>query len=286
MHHRSARHRDIDAALDPAVGADDEMANVFPGRRVDGRVQFSGLRIEVGMRRETAGQGAVEVASTHGVELVVEFDGQVAGFHDGEGFARVADHVGVGDAAAEIHLLDRPFHRRPPLGGHHVIVSHVAVAVRERLSVTDVNVVHHAAAEKPMMVFRIGINRVRADAQQVSRELFGDLPRDRQRINGEFIIDGAEVPGEKGIFTHACPPELARPIRLYRDGAPMGFAGWGSIAADTGWGVTPAVSAGLGRRRSIRPSILDRYPMDSCSACRRSDADRHRGSWLPSTAGR
>ena len=49
MHHRSARHRDIDAALDPAVGADDEMANVFPGRRVDGRVEFSGLRIEVGM---------------------------------------------------------------------------------------------------------------------------------------------------------------------------------------------------------------------------------------------
>ena len=63
MHHRLARNRDIDRANDVALGANDDMLYIIPQWRINSGMQFTGVRIKVGVCRQTTGQSSTEIGA-------------------------------------------------------------------------------------------------------------------------------------------------------------------------------------------------------------------------------
>ncbi len=61
MHHGLPRDRDIDRANDVALCADDDMLYIIPQWRIDSGMQFSSIRIKVGVCRQTTGQGSIQI---------------------------------------------------------------------------------------------------------------------------------------------------------------------------------------------------------------------------------
>ena len=72
VEHRHARQRDVDRAAHLAVVADDDVLHVVEplGPGVDHRVHLARVGIDLRVGGERAGQGAVEVVASDGLELV------------------------------------------------------------------------------------------------------------------------------------------------------------------------------------------------------------------------
>ena len=77
---------------------------------VGGGVEFAGDGINLGMSGERSVERAVKVDALDRVQIIGEHH-RSAGFHDGEGHAGVADHVGGGGARRVVEARawrDRP----------------------------------------------------------------------------------------------------------------------------------------------------------------------------------
>src|SRR5205085_9858496 len=85
VQHRAARGLDVDELAHVGVAVDDRVLHlVAPTPVVRHRVQLARHRVELGVGGVPTGQCAVEVATTDGLELVVELVRTAAGLDDGK----------------------------------------------------------------------------------------------------------------------------------------------------------------------------------------------------------
>ena len=109
---------------------------------VGGDVEFAGDGINLGMSGERSVEGAVEVDALDRVQIIGERHHRSAGFHDGEGHAGVADHVGVGGALGVVEA--RAWRDRPAGRFGDSVRDDVAVAIPVGPPVAQPHAVHHA----------------------------------------------------------------------------------------------------------------------------------------------
>ena len=212
--HRTAGHGQVLTPDHPTVATDDAVLDELgAGPEVVGRVQLSRHRIQLRVRRVAVRQRAVEVAAGDRRELVVELDGLRPRFHQCVGASTEADDVRVGRA---VHALGD----RPARIGFAQLVRHrpradPAVAVPLGTTLTQPDAVHHAAAREPVVVRRIGVDRVRSVAQVAAVEHVRQGALDGQVDRRDLLGHRREVPLEVRIGqrrrTPRCSVEIGHP---------------------------------------------------------------------------
>ena len=97
VHHRAAGDLDVHGVASAPVDADDRVLHaVASTERVGHRVQFPAVRVPLRVCGVTTSHGAVEVASSDGVQVVIELVVGIPAFYQCECAAGVAQHAGIG----------------------------------------------------------------------------------------------------------------------------------------------------------------------------------------------
>ena len=152
VHHRAARHFDVDGAPRLPVSTDHRVLHGVPAiHAVRNRMQLIGFRITLGMGGVAAGERAVEIADTDGVELVGHLEIGDTGLDQGEGPARMSDHVGVRADSGQPEVACRWGLAERSCG---LRATHPAVPVPLGLAVSDADAVHHAVSDEPVIQLR------------------------------------------------------------------------------------------------------------------------------------
>ena len=140
----------------------------------------------------------VEVGAPHALELVVELDGQAAGFDDRAELAGDLGEVRV-DVAVALACA-RPGDRlaAPDLGG--VLVDDEAAAEPFRLAVAQPESVRHAGAPEPMVAHQPEgvrlVDGVGADPQEAPVQRLGEAADHLQVEGRDFVHQRRKVPGD------------------------------------------------------------------------------------------
>ncbi len=210
VHHRRVRHRDPGRAGDAPGGVHDQVPDVVPGRVVSDRVEFTGVRVVLGVGGERPLQGAPEVVGAHRVQLAVQFVRQRTALLQREDPPLIRDHMRVAGEVLRRHrtrvgLTELVRH----LGG-----AHPTVPVPLRPPVAQPYPVHHALAEHP--VVRAGVLQaedVGAVAQEAAAQPARDAAGDRQVERRQLLGDRLERPLQKGKATSRRGPSRRSPCR-------------------------------------------------------------------------
>ncbi len=193
--HRPVGDGDVGGCDHLAVGGDDDVLDVVPSPEVGDGVQFTGPRVELGVRGESAGQRAAEIARSPGFQFAGQLIWQRAGLHGGQRPSRVPDDVGVGREVGA--GVDRAL--RPGLAERlgHSPGADPPVAVPLGPAVAQPDSVHHPRAYEPVVAGVVQSQRVRPVTQVTAVELGGDAAGDRQVKRGDLaLVTGAKEPLE------------------------------------------------------------------------------------------
>ena len=142
-------------------------------------MQFAGSGIAVRVGGVTAGQGAVEIAGAHGIELIGEFVVGDSAFDEGQRASSVGQHVRVGPDG--LHSGTRVERAGCGLsqGGAYRRAADPAIAIPAGLPVAQGYPVHHAIAGEPVIGRRVDLcGRVRSVAQVAPVQVLWDVPGD------------------------------------------------------------------------------------------------------------
>ena len=179
MHHGPVRDGDCDRALHLPVGPDHDVPNLGLHAQVVGhRMPLAGQRIEVRVGGEGAVEGAGEVLIADRLKLMGQRHGGRTGLHEGQRPSAEALDVGVHDIHIRAGLSGG-------VGGAEPVADKAAadeaIAVPLSLAGAQVDAVHHALSEEPVVVRRIrDFDGVRSISNEPPNETGGDLACHRQ----------------------------------------------------------------------------------------------------------
>ena len=173
------------------------------------------------MSGERSVEGAVEVDALDRVQIIGERHHRSAGFHDGQGHAGVADHVGVGGALGVVET--RAWRDRPACRFGDSVRYDKAVSVPVGRAVSKSHTMHHPGAGEPVRVRLATIDGIGAIADQSPVEFGGDRAGDGEGSRRDLLGDGGVIAGEIRVDRGHGGDRgtVAQPLPLFANAPPV-----------------------------------------------------------------